>query len=119
MQAKIAIADYIDSQADWRGKKADEYPEDERNNRAAVGLTELAAYIRSLSDDDECLRELASVGMVPNGSEFGPGTETSRAISLFRFDRADEDCGEFLNSLVRLATEDALELGKLAGEIDD
>ena len=54
----------IDEQARWRREKAEEYPDDGRNERAANGLVELAEYVRSLPENDERLRELMSLSVV-------------------------------------------------------
>ena len=46
-----ALADAMDSQASWRDMKAEEYPEDLRNERSARALRAFADRLRS---DDTC-----------------------------------------------------------------
>ena len=41
-------ADALESTAEWRRRKAEEYPEDDRNGRAAKALAELAVEVRRL-----------------------------------------------------------------------
>ena len=45
MTLQRLIADYFREQANWRERKADEYPDDERNRRCATGLRDLARHV--------------------------------------------------------------------------
>jgi hypothetical protein len=101
---KAAIANYFDERAQGRDEKAEQYPEDRPNARCADGPRELAAYIRSLPDDDERI-------MVP------PGGSAQYAISRFRFYRRDDECDLFLSDLVELVKEDAIRQARDAGEL--
>jgi len=53
-----AIAEHLAYQSEWRGQKAEEYPEDDRNARAAADLAELAAQAEQLPADNDNLRAL-------------------------------------------------------------
>ena len=55
---KGALAAYFEDQARWRERKAEEYPDDERNEVSAAGLRELAAFMLALPNDDPRLQRL-------------------------------------------------------------
>lgn len=46
------LTEYVRAQADWRRKKADEFPDDERNLRSAEALESLADFIEHGSEED-------------------------------------------------------------------
>jgi hypothetical protein len=82
---RAMLAQDFEDKAEWRDTKADEYPEDGRNERAAKGLRELAAYVRALPDDDPRLQaidsalhtgdfDLTTPDMVLTSYGFGPGS---------------------------------------------
>jgi Shedu protein SduA, C-terminal len=84
-QVRTMLAQDFEHKADWRDAKAAEYPEDERNERAAEGLRELAAYVRTLPDDDPRLQAIDSAwhtgdadptapDMILTSYGFGPGS---------------------------------------------
>ncbi len=52
MTVREKLATTVDWQAEWRERKAEEYPEDPRNGLAAQTLRALARYIRALDDSD-------------------------------------------------------------------
>ena len=62
MHLKHAIAEYLREQARWREPKAEQYPDDARNERCAAGLRALAEHVESLPDDDERLLILRARG---------------------------------------------------------
>ena len=89
-QLRIAFATYVREQARWRRKKAEEYPDDERNARAADALSALADIAEAgedvgLNEEIERLRAY----YVEDIDRFSPGENGSRAISRFGFNRAD------------------------------
>lgn len=48
----------LEDAADWRARKAEEYPKDERNDRSAEALAVAAREVAALPDDDPRLRRL-------------------------------------------------------------
>ena len=109
------IAEGIENQVNWRQQKAVEYPDDWRNAAAAQGLSELADYVRGLPDTDSRLHELTTLCVVDG--VFSAGPDVSRELSRFRFDFPGEDCDQFLTALVRTATQEALDMGRMSGEL--
>lgn len=99
------IEGFIDDvlgQAEWRSRKAAEYPGDDRNVSAAEGLRGLAAWLRgadSLSrraELDQALDQLYAdpddaISMVPNVSEI---------LGRFRFDDPDQPFEDFIDDLI-------------------
>jgi len=71
-------ADALESTAEWRRQKAEEYPEDDRNEAAAEMLAKLAVEVRRL------------VG-TPIGQEFTALQEKAYAAEWRGFDRLIED----------------------------
>jgi len=113
--AKEAIIAYIVEQANWRSEKAQEYPGDARNKRCADALGELADFVEGLPEDDHRLRELGSLCVLEDVFSALAGGQVAGAISRFRFHDARESCDGLLNGLVKMATEDAIELGRIGG----
>jgi hypothetical protein len=54
-------ADYLEEQAAWRQRKADEWPDDPRNARSAAALAAAATYVRQLDDSHRQLDLLAGL----------------------------------------------------------
>ncbi len=52
------LIEEIEGNADWRTRKAEEYPEDERNLRSSQALRNLAARMKELSADHPKIQEL-------------------------------------------------------------
>ena len=127
-KAHRAFAEYLRDQAEWRLEKYLEYG-DRRYLTSAVGLEELAVFVLALPDDDSRLRRLDSVLRL---SQFGfpwfwsredrsqwadedGGDSAEELIAGFRFEDPRQDCGAFLDQLVRAAEADAAHLvGPLA-----
>jgi len=55
------IVQDIESSAEWRGRKAEEYPDDARNAQSAAALELAAREVAALPDDDPRLVRLESV----------------------------------------------------------
>jgi PIN like domain len=99
---KETLAEDFELKAEWRDQKAEEWPDDTRNARAAEGLRGLAQYVRTLQDDDPRLRRLARVWSSghPDGGAaqllldtygFGPGSHLGLPDhDLFLTDYANE-----------------------------
>ena len=86
------LADQFESRARWREMQAEEYPEDARNVWSSAALRELAAYVRSLPDDDPTLRRLIDDDEVLGYFETGDGLtgeEVDRMVSEYGFHGTD------------------------------
>jgi hypothetical protein len=96
------LATYIRAQADWRGSKAAEHPDDLRNERCAGRLRALAEHVEKLSDDDPNLLALDSVQATYRLDQFAPSEEGQRMIFQFGFfpGTGEEDFDTFLTDLV-------------------
>jgi hypothetical protein len=82
MQYKELLAEAIENEANWRDMKADEYPDDDRNTKAARSLHGLATYVRSLAEDDrrlKVLEQLTGSDWPINGEEI---REALKRVSL-------------------------------------
>jgi len=64
-----AIIEILIAQAEWREHKAEEYPDDERNLRAASALRAAAEYVGVLPDDDQRLRVIDATDVDHPGGE--------------------------------------------------
>jgi hypothetical protein len=53
-----ALAEYLSSQASWRSVKAEEYPEDKRNAEWSDRLRRLSAWITTLPDTHDDLKQI-------------------------------------------------------------
>jgi hypothetical protein len=96
-----ALADYLREQADWRGHKAEEYPDDARNKRSAATLAGLADYVESAPLTNPALTEigrLADAHGLVNG-RFFPGEEAGRLISQFGFHQPEASMDALLSLL--------------------
>ncbi len=112
-----AFTDYLREIASWRRRKAEEYDRDVRNLRSAASLEELAAYVRTLPEDDARLRELARLTMA--GEAFRPEQRVSYEIGRFRFHYDDTGLDAFLDTLVELAIADKGEMGRFGGRMPE
>src|SRR5271166_4802226 len=57
---KTMIAEDFENTASWRESLTEQYPDDERNERAAQGLYGAAEYVRTLPGDDSRLHDIAT-----------------------------------------------------------
>jgi hypothetical protein len=48
-----SLIEHVESSAHWRAQKAEQYPNDKRNERSSRALTELAENLRALPADDK------------------------------------------------------------------
>jgi len=83
MTTQALLGEYFEEQARWRDRKADEYPDDDRNAQSAAALRDLAAYARALPDDDRTIRRITRA-LRPAG-ELVPGEESAQFASRFGF----------------------------------
>ncbi len=95
MDTKESIAMRLDEQADFRRRKAEEFPNDERNP-AAVGLIErLAADLRKLPGDDALLTSIARLETTDNLT--GAGEKLQTYFNRIGFDHFPDNATELLN----------------------
>ncbi len=118
----MSLSDYFRSQADWRQRKAEEYPDDARNAQSAAALYSLAEYVEP---DERGDHEAEGVdALLPHlfeGFSLG-GEEAHRAVSRYGFGytaTAPTQHIEFLEGLQVSCMEDAYEFARDAGEGDD
>jgi len=92
----------VESAADWRSRKADEYP-DARNSRAAAALRRAARDLAELPDDDPRFLRMDSFFETVDEDATGCYMEESkRIIGRHGFDREDETTAELLASLLNV-----------------
>jgi hypothetical protein len=100
---RAAFADFLYGQAEWRGARAREWPEDPRNQRSADALRALASWVMALPEDDERLRELGAC-FTDEGPFLPVGDDLARFAARYGFSfPADPD--RFMNSFVTLMVE--------------
>lgn len=109
------LIDHLRAQADWREKKAAEYPEDERNARSAAALASLADYVEAGADGAESwtltiLEEQADIWGGAGVADFGE--QASREISRYGFGYSVTDAthAAFLDELAPIALADTYDL---------
>ena len=117
MTLQRAIEDYLLGIARWRRERAEEYDRDPRNITCAVGLEGLAAYIRSLPDDDPRLAELTH-WLTPY-EIFEPVQQLHVAVSRFHFFQQDATFDGFLTHLDELSRIDRNEHGQFGGRLPE
>lgn len=113
MSAKQATVNSLIAQAEWREGKAEEYPHDKRNPRAAKALRAAAEYVAALPDDDSRLRVLDGA-RVPDdflirGAELGDVLRRvgfHYTLSGGRYPQALDEPEAILDRLAEAAVED-------------
>ncbi len=114
-QFQEMLADVLDAQARWRDLKAEEYPEDARNERSALALTGAAAELRAIQPGDSASSYLAELApLVFIDDDFASvllGENAARVVNSYGF-HAWPDLTELLRQLVSAAREDEAELAR-------
>jgi hypothetical protein len=119
-EARAWLASALEQSASWREEKAEEYPEDRRNGRAATALRGAAYYVRAAQASAgvqriaELIHDSAASGIDLPGPkcEFGlPGTESERVAARYFFDHYggswnNESHEELLEDLYRAMLRD-------------
>lgn len=115
-----AIADYFRSQAAWRRRIAEEYPNDPRNLQSAAALDALADYVEP---DEAGQYEAGSVldQLAPFVFGDGPtlgGEQVARVTSRYGYGYTvgPSTHEAFLDELVALCVSDAYEFARDTGE---
>ena len=82
----------IVSTADWRREKAEEYPDDERNERSADALVNLTEYVKGLDDNHPIFQafEYFSDEDTDDDAIVSTTEIMSKALSRYGFDGKDD-----------------------------
>ena len=98
----------IQGQADWRTRKAEEYPEDERNARCSVALSRLAESVKAISDDHPLFQRLERLANTLSDDEIYQKLEygeENRLIRRYGFDSPADDGSDperFLTEVIEI-----------------
>ena len=88
----------IESAADWRNRKAEEYPDDSRNAASAKALKALLEYLPGVSDDHSIFHSLAYYSETDLEETLEAVEIENNMLSRYGFD-GEEDPESFLNDL--------------------
>jgi flagellar biosynthesis/type III secretory pathway protein FliH len=105
------LIENVESSADWRAEKAEQYPDDTRNMRSSQALTKLAEKLKALPANDENVAAYEAVmsRLVESdgGDEmFGVIEYESQYIGRYGFDYPqDGDPADFLEALTEACQE--------------
>ena len=102
------FAETCESQAAWRQTKAEEYPEEQRNQRSADALSSLADWARgNPAEAETALKELPPevTNFVEQDGILALGEEAGRLLSRYGFDYAERP-PTFLAVLAKAAYQD-------------
>ena len=114
IRIQTLIAEYLTQLADWRRMRYQDDLRDSRNLRSAEGIEALAAYIRSLPDNDARMTELNLLWR--RGEQVEVGQQAAYEIGRFRFFLPETELDAFLDEVVDLARSDANEHGQFGGQ---
>lgn len=103
----------VESTADWRTRKAQEYPDGRRNSGACQQLADLAKGLSALPDDDPRWIEIEGYYDRPEMLDLMPEIrgQESELLRLVGFSRGFEDAGDYLDRLVEIHREAFVERG--------
>lgn len=101
MDTQQFILMQLEHTADWRRRKAEEFPDDERNIEAAELAEKLAAELKALSPKQEPLRSMDAESEA-NPDAFDDGTELNRYFGRLGFDHFPESAIELLGEVYGL-----------------
>ena len=107
------IAEYLTQIADWRRMRYQDDLRDARNLVSAEAIEALAAYIRSLPENDARVAELDRLWR--RGEQVEVGQQAAYEIGRFRFFIPDTELDAFVDEMVDLARADANEHGQFGG----
>jgi hypothetical protein len=99
------LIEKVESSADWRAGKAEQYPDDTRNMRSSRALEKLAKRLKALPDDDEdgTAYEAVVRRLVESGYDrlmLGLSEHESQYVGRYGFDYPqDGDPASFLSAL--------------------
>jgi hypothetical protein len=102
-----ALADYVGDQALWRHAKAQEHPDDLRNERSAESLRELVAAIHELPDDHPLVVVVKdTMDRLVGLDILAPGDSWHYAVSHYGWFSVRQAPSDFLIELAALWQED-------------
>ncbi len=115
-------ADALESTAEWRRRKAEEYPEDDRNERAAKALAELAVEVRRLvgtplGQEFEALQEKVYTAEWRGSDRLME--DENRHLSRIGFDSLPDTGEEYLRARMEIYAEALREAEEEADEDDE
>lgn len=113
-----ALIGEILGQAEWRKRKATEFPDDPRNEQAADGLAALADFVTALDAESPVLDPFRPLVDAELGLIFA-GPEASAELSRFRWYDPHESFEGVLAILPAMIAEYHSELDRLAGDYDE
>ena len=103
------IAQYLESVADWRRRRALEEVWEPRHGQAVARLEQLVAHVRSLPEDDE---RFAVIGKLNRDGELLiPGPILANAVARFGFYADEVTDDALLTRMTELAIEDRGQAG--------
>lgn len=115
MNAAHLLSDHLLDQSNWRSLKAEEYPDDQRNERAADALSDAGYAVAEIPDDDPRLVKMDNAHWFDDGL-CSPGEHGREVIRGYGFYHAG-NVERLLDDLADAADQDAAEV--LGMEIDD
>jgi len=97
----------VESTAEWRQRKAQEFPDDRRNIDASLQLADLAKELSALPDDDPRLIEIEGYYDRPEMLDLMPEIrgQESELLRLVGFSGGFEDAGDYLDRLIQIHRE--------------
>jgi hypothetical protein len=115
-------ADALESTAEWRRRKAEEYPEDDRNGRAAKALAKLAVEVRRLvgtplGQEFEALQEKVYTAEWRGSDRLME--DENRHLSRIGFDSFPDTGEEYLRARMEIYAEALREAEEEADEDDE
>ena len=112
------LLERVYAKAEWRWRKAAEYPADARNERSARSLNALADHIRQLPDDDGNLRALL-VLLATEDESVGPVADYMLSRCGFDEPVAPENFDSFLADLVSETADEGMSFTRYLVDADD
>jgi hypothetical protein len=103
------IADYLQSVADWRRRRAAEESWERRHLQAAARLDQLVAFVRALPNDDSRITAIGTLNR--EGELLVPGPILANAVARFGFFEQDVTDDSLLTRMAELAIEDRGQAG--------
>ena len=94
----------LEGSAEWRARKAEEYPDDQRNASSAAALAQAAQDVAAMADDDPRLSSLGRLYEISDDEAMSDyATEENLHISRHGFDNPAATTDELLGALGQAA----------------
>jgi hypothetical protein len=119
--SRFYLVQHLESSAEWRSRKAEEFPGDERNAQSAVALSAAARDVASLPDSDPRLARLDRFYKVNDEDATDALVEVeSLLIGRHGFGpKATQTTGQLLEALLREADEVVVQSLDMRLELQD